>query len=405
VETTRHKIRLYRKQAEFRAGRALYRAFVGGISTGKSWIGSYDLIRRSRPGRTYMIVGPSYTNLQRSSLRSFLALARSLDLIEPDTLRLSAPPQLTLRNGAEVLFASADRPESLRGPNLSGVWLDEASLMPEDAYDISIGRLRECGEQGWLSATFTPKGPSHWTKRVFDSGRPDTSLTRARTADNPFNPAGFADTLRKQYTPEFARQELDGEFVALEGAAFPPEWFDWSGFWFDDWPAVWDCKALYLDPAKGEARDKKHGDYQAFAFGMLAVHEGKNTLFLDADLLRTDVTALVRRGADHCRAFRPDLWEIEDNGTMGFLEPLVESTLQASNVVVPWLPVTHTEPKHVRVMRLAGYLHQRMIRIRDTPGGRLLRAQLGDFPLGDYDDGPDAAAGVVRRLELLSGVP
>jgi hypothetical protein len=54
-------------------------------------------------------------------------------------------------------------------------------------------------------------------------------------------------------------------------------------------------------------------------------------------------------------------------------------------------------------MRLAGYLQQRMIRIRDTPGGRMLRAQLGDYPLGDHDDGPDAAAGVVRLLETLSG--
>lgn len=396
-------VRLYPQQNRFQVDPALYRAFVGGISTGKSWVGSLDLILRAKRGRTYMVVGPTYQNMQDSSMRGFLALARDLGVLDPSATRLSAPPQCALTTGATVLFRSADRPELLRGPNLSGVWLDEASLMPESAYDISIGRLRECGEQGWLSATFTPKGPAHWTKRVFDSGRPDTSLTRARTADNPFNPPGFADTLRKQYTPEFARQELDGEFVALEGAAFPPEWFDWPGFWFDDWPAVHHAKSLYLDPAKGEAKDKRAGDYQAFAFGVLAVHEGRNTLFLDCDANREPVTAMIRRGADHCRAFRPDVWELEDNGTMGFLEPLVTSTLQAAGVVVPWLPVTHTEPKHVRVMRLAGYLHQRMIRIRDTPGGRLLRAHLGDFPLGEHDDCADAAAGVVRRLELLSG--
>lgn len=350
-----------------------------------------------------MVIGPTYQNMQDSSLRSFLAIARDLGVLDANQLRLSAPPQLTLTTGATILFRSADRPEMLRGPNLSGVWLDEASLMPESAYDIGIGRLREHGQQGWLSATFTPKGPSHWTKRVFDSGRPNTSLTRARTADNPFNPSGFARTLRQQYTPEYARQELDGQFVALEGAAFPPDWFDWDGFWFDDWPTHYTARALYLDPAKGEAKDRKAGDYQAFVFGQLTVWEGRNTLFLDADLNRNEnAIAMLRRGVQHCRAWNPVCWQIEENGTMGMLKPLVDGELLAANVLIPWRPITHTEEKHARIMHLAGYLHQRQIRIRNTPGGRMLRSQLGDYPLGDHDDGPDAAAGCARLLAQLT---
>lgn len=404
MPTVTRTVRLYPQQDQFQTDRALYRAFVGGISTGKTWVGSLDLILRAKRGRTYMVVGPTYQNMQDSSLRSFLALARDLGVLDTSSLRLSAPPQLTLTTGATILFRSADRPEMLRGPNLSGVWLDEASLMPEDAYDISIGRLRECGEQGWLSATFTPKGPQHWTKRVFDGGRPDTSLTRARTADNPFNPPHFAATLRKQYTPEFARQELDGEFVAMVGAAFPPEWFDGPGFWFADWPDSGAAKVLYLDPAKGEAKDRRKGDYQAFAFGVLAVHEGANTFFIDADLNRHEnPLAMIRRGVSHCKAFRPDVWEIEDNGTMGFIDPVVNAELLAAGVACPWKPVTHTQPKHTRIMRMAGYFGQGMVKIRDTPGGRLLRAQLGDYPLGDFDDGPDAMAGAVQLLQDLTG--
>ena len=52
--------------------------------------------------------------------------------------------------------------------------MDEASLMDYDAFTIAIGRLREAGEQGWLSATFTPKGRQHWTCETFATGRPDT---------------------------------------------------------------------------------------------------------------------------------------------------------------------------------------------------------------------------------------
>ncbi len=57
--------------------------------------------------------------------------------------------------------------------------MDEASLSKQEAYDILIGRLREGGEQGWLSATFTPKGKTHWTYKKFGTGQPDTELIHA----------------------------------------------------------------------------------------------------------------------------------------------------------------------------------------------------------------------------------
>jgi predicted phage terminase large subunit-like protein len=148
-----------------------------------------------------------------------------LGIIDPADVKRSAPPSIRLRTGAEVLFRSADEPDRLRGPNLSGVWLDEASLMPQDAFTIAIGRLREAGEQGWLTATFTPKGRQHWTHETFATGRPDTAIFRARTADNPFLPPRFYDTTRRQYTAALAAQELEGEFIDAGGTLFQRHWF------------------------------------------------------------------------------------------------------------------------------------------------------------------------------------
>ena len=37
---------------------ATFRAFCGGIGSGKSWAGSYDLIRRAAPDRLYLVVAP-----------------------------------------------------------------------------------------------------------------------------------------------------------------------------------------------------------------------------------------------------------------------------------------------------------------------------------------------------------
>lgn len=216
-------VHLHPSQAAFRQSLARYRGFVGGRGSGKSWAGAYDLIRRARTGRLYMAAAPTYALMRDATLRTFLTLSRSMRF-----LRDFRKGDMTaiLGNGAEVLFRSADDPDStMRGPNLSGVWLDEASIMERAAFDLSIASLREGGDQGWLSATFTPRGKGHWTFEVFGAGRQDTALFHARTADNPFNPAGFADGIRVHYTKAFAEQEIEGQFIDVGGRLARREWF------------------------------------------------------------------------------------------------------------------------------------------------------------------------------------
>src|SRR5262245_41258287 len=129
MPTLRRTFNLTRPQNDFRHATAPYRGFVGGRGAGKSFVGAYDLIRRAERGKTYLVVGPTYTSLLDSSFRSFLGIARDLNVLDTQRLRKSAPPNVTLTTGAEVLFRSGDDPEKLRGPNLSGAWLDEASQM------------------------------------------------------------------------------------------------------------------------------------------------------------------------------------------------------------------------------------------------------------------------------------
>jgi predicted phage terminase large subunit-like protein len=173
----------------------------------------------------YLVCAPTYSMLSDATFRMFLSLAEALGIIDPGDVKRSAPPSMRLRTGAEVLFRSTDEPDRLRGPNLSGVWMDEASLMPLDAFTVLIGRLREAGEQGWLTATFTPKGRAHWTHETFATGRPNTAIFHARTRENPFLPAGFHETVRQQYTSVLAAQELEGEFIDAGGCLFKRHWF------------------------------------------------------------------------------------------------------------------------------------------------------------------------------------
>jgi hypothetical protein len=191
-----------------------YRGFVGGRGAGKSFTGAYDLLRRARTGRLYLVGNPTYPNLRDTTLRTFKSLARKFGRLTG--IKEGAQPAATILAGdgrgvAEVLFRSTKEPETLRGPNLSGVWLDEASLMARTAFEIVIACLREGGESGWLLATYTPKGRGSWTYRQFQTGAPDSVFFHSKTIENPFAPSDFEARLRRQYSRRLIAQELEAE--------------------------------------------------------------------------------------------------------------------------------------------------------------------------------------------------
>lgn len=281
------------KQQQFLQSDALLRAFVGGIGSGKSWVGSLDLLRRSKPGRLYLVTAPTYPMLSDATFRSLTGMAQDLGIIGAGDTKSSPPPSVKLRNGAEVLFRSTDNPEMLRGPNLSGVWMDEASLSRQEAFDILVGRLREGGEMGWLTATFTPKGKTHWTYKTFGTGQPDTEMIHARSDENPFLPKEFVGNVRKRYTAQQAKQELGGAFVDGGGNHyFPHLWprYTDAGDAYrikdgDRWRHIRkvECsRLLALDWAMGKPKSDARS-ITARATG-LAELKGDHTAFVVADL-------------------------------------------------------------------------------------------------------------------------
>ena len=68
-------IPIYPIQAEFLSSPSLYRAFIGGRGSGKSWVACYDLIKRAQPNRTYLLASPTYPMLFDSELRTFAKIA------------------------------------------------------------------------------------------------------------------------------------------------------------------------------------------------------------------------------------------------------------------------------------------------------------------------------------------
>lgn len=380
-------IQLHPAQARFLDSTALYRGFCGGRGAGKTYVGAYDLLRRALPGRLYMALAPTYTMLKDACWRTFLELGtelRFLANVNRSDLRV------TLGNGAEVLFRSADEPDRLRGPNLSGAWLDEASLVERSVYDVAIACLREGGQQGWLSATFTPKGKQHWTYEVFAQGRSDTELIQAPSSANPFLPDTFVSTLRRQYTSTLAEQELGGAFVDSGGLLFQRRWFQIV----DAAPA--DCDLVrYWDLAATETRAGADPDWTAGV--LLGIKDG---IYYIVDVRRTRATPkgvedLVRQTAE-LDTRRVPVWIEQEPGSSG-VNTIDHYTRQ---VLSGW---------NVRGDRVTGSKLQRMAPLAaqaEAGNVRLVRAawnaayldEAEAIPNGPHDDQIDATAGALEKL-------
>jgi predicted phage terminase large subunit-like protein len=358
---------------------------VGGRGAGKSFVGAYDLIRRARPGRLYMVAAPTYPMLRDSSIRAFESFARSIRYLREFS---KGDMRAVLGNGAEILFRSADEPERLRGPNLSGAWLDEASIMHRDAYDIVIACLREAGEQGWLSATFTPKGRSHWTYDVFgDADRPNVELFHASTRDNPFLPSSFADTLAGQYTSAFASQEIDGQFVDLRGSIAQRQWFPLV----DHAPAHATSRVRAWDFA---ASERTAADYTVGT--LMSVSDGIYTIehVIREKTGPAGVEALLRQTAEMDGVQVPIVLEQEGGSSGKMIAASFIRMLAGYNV----RSVRPSADKVTRAMPLFAQAQAGNVRLASGPWVKSWLDEVTQFPNGEHDDQVDSASSAFSAL-------
>jgi hypothetical protein len=197
---------------------------------------------------------------------------------------------------------------------------------------------------------------------------------------------------------------------------WPPSYFDWPGFWFEDWPPLEELvvRSAALDPSKGA--DAKLGDYQA-----LVLH-GRDRFgmeYVEADLGIRPMTAprtpdgtavgegMVEFAVERAVEFKPHGFGLETNQFQLLLKHPFLREAEARGYELPLYEINNHDPKLLRIRRLGVPLSQRKIRFRNTAGTRLLVGQLRSFPDPNFnDDGPDALE-MARRLsiELYNEMP
>lgn len=388
----------YAEQQDFIDSKKPIRALTGGIGSGKSISGAIDLLQRSRPNCLYMVCAPTYGMLGDATMRTFIEYAQKMKLWNPNQYWVQPRPRAILENGAEVLFRSMDDPDSLRGPSASGIWMDEVQKTSEDAYTILLGRLRQHGKRGWLTATFTPGSPDHWTSKTFiNSTNPDVFFIRVSLRNNTFLEPEFYEGLLRAYaaSPMRIRRELEGECVYMEGAEWDASYFE--NCWFDEWPSPdrGGIKVLSLDSSKGKGG--RTGDYSAFIKTLFV----DGLLYIDADMRNDrDSEVIAQTGVEIYRQWCPHYFVVEEEMGQDLLIASMHRIADEQKLVMPLTPMgTDKINKEVRIRRLTPYVSRRQFRFKsNSPYCKMVVEQLMAFPLGDHDDGPDAMEYGLRML-------
>lgn len=177
-------------------------------------MGALEVLRAVATGTDGVIVAPTFPMLRDATQKTLFDLCERLGV--PVTFWKGE--ERARIGGVNVYFRSSDYPDRLRGPNLGWGWLDEGAMAVERTWQVLLGRLRVGNPRAWV--TTTPAG-FNWVWKYFVSEKRDNyEAFYASTRENRFLPAGYLADLIANYTAEFARQEIDGAFVAFEGLVY-----------------------------------------------------------------------------------------------------------------------------------------------------------------------------------------
>jgi hypothetical protein len=227
----KHKIhlRVLPSQQRFLECQAQKKGFSGPVGSGKTVALCYQAAMSAvrNPNCDGLIGGPTYPMLRDVTVKAMLQILDEKDI--PYSY-LKQEMELTLRRSqSRILFRSVDHYESLRGPNLAWVGIDELTYCRPEAWQRLEARVRDPrAKQHQMFAVWTPKG-FDWVYRRFISiadKMPGHEAILALPNENVAMLAArpdFYEQLRASYDDRFYRQEALGEYLnVFTGRVYHP---------------------------------------------------------------------------------------------------------------------------------------------------------------------------------------
>ena len=191
---------------------------VGGFGSGKTFIGGLrsiylSYLHRPIPGQ---YVSPSYKMAKRTIIPTLN------EIFTKSGLRVTfnkSDFEYTIHNwGGKFSVGSGDDPDSLRGPNLAWMGIDEPFIQNKMVLDIALSRIRVGDiDKRELFLTGTPES-LNWGYDIAmdDEKKYDIGYVTGKTKDNYHLGEEYYKTLYNAYTPEMREAYLDGKFVNLK---------------------------------------------------------------------------------------------------------------------------------------------------------------------------------------------
>lgn len=191
-----------------------------GIRGGKT----YDVARKAMllthkyPGELGWLVAPTY-KMTRPLQSEFEKVLENNRRVLRDYSKAERVYKFVCNSVVEV--RSAEDPEHLKGPAPKWIAGDELSLCQEKCWHILRGRV--ASTNGIILISTTPRGKNWVYYDLFLKAKSDPKWYAAfssPTSANPCIPKEELEDLYNIYRGDFARQELEAQFISFEGQIY-----------------------------------------------------------------------------------------------------------------------------------------------------------------------------------------
>lgn len=208
-------LNLTRAQFEFYNDNHRFCLLRGGIGSGKTYIGAHKTIKKIYDNHEALglVAANTYRQLHNVTLKTLFIQLEMYGL----SFSYNQNKGLLSIEGSQLICASLDNYDVLRGLEIGYFWIDEARDCRKEAFEVLMGRLRDkkaSKHQGWL--TTSPKGWD-WTYDYFEGENKtkDFHLVETKTTDNIYLPGGYAESLKEVFSEKLYEQEVLGRVVNI----------------------------------------------------------------------------------------------------------------------------------------------------------------------------------------------
>jgi len=217
-----------------------WRAAIGGTSSGKTYLGGFELIRlcTNFPGIETVAFSPTFGMINRNVIKVLEQLLGGNLKNSPLIYKFNKGDMvIEWESGSTTWFNSLDDPEKSEGQSLDVVWVDEPRLVRYLTLSLMVLQRRLRGSPAGRAMGFNPIGyltttPDYPGSELHDfcenpeKKHPNLKLFRMPLRDNAVNlPANYIENIIRTHQGGLADQFVMGLFANVESGSFQ---FDYS---------------------------------------------------------------------------------------------------------------------------------------------------------------------------------